>query len=167
MKRYCFDTSGISNPLETMPEDIHTTMWSRVIEVFESGSIAVTAEIYEEMTRVPGGIGECVKAKKNELLLEVNADGWDWQKYLDCSNGIILAHRDFISEYTGGSPRTVGLTDVSIVALGKSLELPVVSMEKLVTAPDAQKRRIPNVCVAEGVEHLDFNDFLRREGLSF
>jgi hypothetical protein len=40
-------------------------------------------------------------------------------------------------------------------------------MEKLITAPNAKKKRIPNICQAEGVEHLDFNDFLRREGLSF
>jgi hypothetical protein len=33
MKKYCLDTSGLSNPLEFMPEDIHVTLWG-VLSVF-------------------------------------------------------------------------------------------------------------------------------------
>jgi hypothetical protein len=138
MKKYCFDTSGISNPLETMPEDIHASMWTKVVEIFESGSVAVTTEIYEEMVLVPGMIGNCINGHKEQLLLEINDDGWDWPHYVECSNGLIIAHREFISEYSGGSPKTVGLNDISIVALGKALGLPVVSMEKLITAPNRE-----------------------------
>jgi hypothetical protein len=167
MKRYCFDTSGISNPLETMPEDIHASLWTKVIEIFEDGSVAVTAEISQEMTNIPGLIGKCVNANKDQLVLEVNAVDWDWQKYVTCSNELIATHRAFISEYTGGSPKTVDLIDMSIIALAKALGLPLVSMEKLITAPGAQKKRIPNICQHEGIEHLDFNDFLRREKLTF
>lgn len=43
MKRYCFDTSGISNPVETMPDDIFESLWLKVIAVIEAGEIAVTA----------------------------------------------------------------------------------------------------------------------------
>lgn len=106
MKRYCFDTSGVSNPLEAMPEDIHSSM-RRVVEIFEAGAIAVTSEIYHEMTDIPGAIGTCINAHKGQLLLEV------------------------------------------------------------IIAPEAKKRRIPNICQAESVEHLDFNAFLRREGWRF
>ena len=35
MKKYAFDTSGISNPLESMPEDIHESLWNGFNIVFE------------------------------------------------------------------------------------------------------------------------------------
>ncbi len=41
MKKYAFDTSGISNPLESMPEDIHESMWKNFKEkILPSGIIA-------------------------------------------------------------------------------------------------------------------------------
>ena len=67
-----------------------------------------------------------------------------------------------------GSAKTICLNDLTIIALAKTLGLPVVSMERLVSeGPGTKKRRIPNICKAEGVEHLSFNDFLRREKLTF
>jgi hypothetical protein len=52
---------------------------------------------------------------------------------------------------------------MSIIALGKTLSLPVVSMEALIMQPESKNRRIPNICQIETVEHLTFSDFLRRE----
>src|SRR5580704_19617184 len=59
MKKYAFDTSGISNPLESMPEDIHESMWGNFkTKILPSGIIAVTQEIYDEMGSIPGSVGE-------------------------------------------------------------------------------------------------------------
>lgn len=165
MKRYCFDTSAISNPLEFLPEDIHGWLWVRVCETIESGVIAVTTEIYEEMTHIPGMVGECIKANRNNLLLEVGHSGWSWGAYVASASTLQITHRDFISEFTGGSPRTVGLNDISIIALAQSLGLPLVSMEVRVVDPSARKRKIPNVCDIESISHFDFNGFLRAEGI--
>jgi hypothetical protein len=61
----------------------------------------------------------------------------------------------------------VGLKDVSIIALAKTLKLPLVHMEKPNTHQPSQKRmRIPDVCDKEGVKHLTFNEFLRAEGIT-
>lgn len=100
MKRYCFDTSGISNPLETMPEDIHDSMWKKFHDIIVAGYIAVTKEIYDEMILIPGAIGTCIKKNKDKMLLEVNKGDWNWQAYLGNSNAMIVAHKAFISEYT-------------------------------------------------------------------
>ncbi len=129
MKKYCFDTSGFSNPLEAMPEDIHDSMWMKVKAIIADGRIAVTAEIYDEMERIGGDLGQCVKDHKAEMLLEVGDASWNWSAYKACAAEIQTAHHDFISEYCGGSPKTVCLNDISIVALAKSLSLPIVSME--------------------------------------
>jgi hypothetical protein len=73
-----------------------------------------------------------------------------------------MEHHKFISEYNGGSKKTVGLNDMSVIALAKSLGLPLVSMEVSVQSSSV-KRRIPDVCAIEAVEHLSFSDFLRKE----
>jgi hypothetical protein len=71
-------------------------------------------------------------------------------------------HHDIISEYNGGRKGTVGLNDVSIVALAKTLGLPVISMESPNFQSTDKRVRIPGLCAKEGVEHLTFNEFLTK-----
>jgi hypothetical protein len=165
MKKYCFDTSGISNPLEAMPEDIHKTMWRKVTEIIKRGEIAVTKEIHDEMVLIPGNVGSIIRLREDALVLEVNENSWDWRTYLAHSSTMNRVHHQYISEYCGGSKKTVCLNDMSGIALAKTLGLPLVSMEARVGA-STTKRRIPDVCSIEGVQHLNFNDFLRREGIA-
>lgn len=150
-----------------MPEDIHKTMWKGFRERVENGMIATTTEIHDEMCHIPGDVGACLIASKSSIILEVGED-WDWHTYLAHAERMQVDHKDFISEFTGGSAKTICLNDLTIIALAKTLGLPVVSMERLVSEdPGTKKRRIPNICKAENVEHLGFNDFLRREKLTF
>lgn len=166
MKRYCFDTSGISNPAETLPDDLFEPIWRGVMGVIEEGAIAVTTEIYDEMHgSIRGLVGECIDANRAKLLLEIGDGTWDYGAYAATVTAMQLRQREFIRESTTGSPKTVGLADISIIALAKALTLPVVSMEKPIRNDSKTKRKIPDVCQIEGVEHLDFNAFLRREGI--
>jgi hypothetical protein len=59
---------------------------------------------------------------------------------------------------------TVGLNDITIIALASALEVPVVSME-VSAASSIRKKRIPDVCNELGITHLTFNEFLRTEGI--
>ncbi|MDQ3695478.1 MAG: DUF4411 family protein [Chloroflexota bacterium] len=166
MKKYCFDTSGLTNPLQHMPEDLHEGMWKQVRAFIEFGQVAVTTEIYEELIRVPGALGNCIRSNKQHLVLEVGDDAWDWKAYVMHSNEIVTSYQGFISEYNGNIKGTVGMNDVSIIALAKSLDISVVSMESPILVPGNQsqtKRRIPDICGSEKILHLTFNDFLRRE----
>lgn len=169
IKRYCFDTSGITNPLESMPADIHGSMWAAFRLMVEHGLVAATAEIYAEMCHIIGPVGQCLTDCKSEVLLEVGDPEWDWKTYLQYAAQMQVTHQEFISEYGGnGSAKTICLNDITSIALAKTLKIPVVSMEAFVKEdPGTKKRRIPNICKSEGVEHLTFNDFLRREKLSF
>ena len=163
MKKYCLDTSGLSNPLEHMPEDIHVTLWHRVADVIQGGHMSATAEIYEELTHINGKIGSCLKSRKDDIMLDVGDGRWDWNSYLAHAKRMAVAHRKFISEYNGNRKGTVGLIDLSIIAMGKAMSLPVVSMENLIKPPIGSCLRIPNVCKLESVEHLTFSEFLRKE----
>ena len=51
--------------------------------------------------------------------------------------------------------------------LGKALALPVISMETACAQnPSTKSRKIPDVCTAEKVVHMTFNDLLRAEGIT-
>jgi hypothetical protein len=149
-----------------MPEDIHESLWTRVKAVIERGEIGVTREIYDEMTHITGSVGECIRANEDALLLELGQSVWDFTLYIEHSQRMLIQHRDFISEFCGGSKKTVGVNDVSIVCLGQTLKIPVISSEKpCAQMPNAKKRHIPDICGAESVLHMTFNDFLRAEGI--
>jgi hypothetical protein len=163
MAAYCLDTSGFSNPLEVMPEDIHESIWAQVAGLVKANKFSVTAEIYDELCHLPGPIGECIKSNKGILQLELEEDAWDWQTYLTHYERMKVQYAAFISEYNGRRKNTVGLNDLTIIALAKTLGLPVVSSEKRLNSPqDSEKRRkIPDICDNEGVPHMTFNDLLR------
>lgn len=165
MKQYCFDMSGISNPLETMPIDIYTSMWQQVGDVLVSGSVAVTREIYDEMASIGGVIGDKICNNQDALLLEVGNGDWDWENYQRYAGEMQVTYGSVISELNGGRKNTIGLNDLSIIALAKTLKLPVVSMEARLQQSSETKKRIPEVCDLEYVTHWDFNAFLRNAGI--
>src|SRR6266481_1705209 len=166
MKAYCLDTSGVSTPLEFMPEDIHSSIWSAVADLVTAGKFAVTAEIYEELCHLPGALGDCIKANEENLQLEIEEDSWDWKSYLGCYEEMKKKYQAVISEYNGNRKNTVGLKDLTIIALAKTLKLPVISSEKKLNAlQESDKRqKIPDICDKESVAHMSFNDLLRAEG---
>jgi hypothetical protein len=166
MKKYCLDTSGLSTPLEFMPEDIHPTIWTKIAELIVAGTFAASTEIYEELKHLPGPIGECLKANSDNIQMEIEED-WDWQAYLVNYAEMEARHHDVISEHNGNRKNTIGVNDLTIIALAKTLGLPVVSSEKKTSVEQDSSRRqkIPDICAKEGVEHLNFNDLLRAEGI--
>jgi len=165
MKRYCIDTSGLSNPLETMPEDIFGTLWENAGGLITSGVFACTTEIFDELVLIPGTIGKLIKHHKSDIIMEIEDSSWNWEGYVKFSGQMNQTHHGFISEYTGGSPKTINLADLSIIALAKTLALPVISMEVDVQNSPT-KRRIPNICKSENIKHLSFTEFLRKEKIS-
>ncbi|PCI51056.1 MAG: hypothetical protein COB49_02965 [Alphaproteobacteria bacterium] len=162
MKKYCLDTSGISNPWGDLPHDIFNSLWENIEELIVKGIFAVTLEIYEEQLLIPNPLGEIIKVNKNTMLLEIGQDDWNWPGYIEISNDLNGKYNNFISEYTGRSPRTIGLNDMTIIALAKTLNLPVVSME-VSSMNSLTKRKIPDICKLENVGHLTFNELLRAE----
>jgi|SRR5579872_7307309 len=167
MKKYCLDTSGLSTPLEFMPEDIHPTIWAKIAELITAGTFAATTEIYEELKHLPGPIGDCLKANAANVQMEIEEEAWDWQTYLTNYAEMEARHYDVISEHNGNRKNTISVNDLTIIALAKTLGLPVVSSEKKTSVDqDSTKRqKIPDICAKEGVEHLSFNDLLRAEGI--
>jgi hypothetical protein len=57
-----------------MPEDIHSSLWLKIAGLITEGKFAVTVEIYEELTHLPGPIGDCIKANGAVLQLEIEEE---------------------------------------------------------------------------------------------
>lgn len=132
-----------------------------------SGAIAVNKEVLDEIVYIPSGIGDFVSENSKLILLEVGQSHWDWNSYLEHNTAAQDKYHDYISEFNKNIKGTIGLNDLSIISLAKILELPLVSMEKRIGKNSPCRRKIPDICDYEGVEHLDFNDFLRRESFKF
>lgn len=149
-----------------LPEDVplYRPIWQCVIRAIEAGKIGVTAEIYKEMCHITGDVGECIRASKDRLLMEVDDPSWDGAKYIAHFNRMRKTHGEWIAEYAMKSPaKTICLRDLTSVALAKSLKLPLISEES--SANDSPKhKRIPDICSLENVVPYSFNQFLRTEG---
>ena len=166
MKKYCLDTSGLSFAIQVMPEDIYVSLWTQLCNRVKAGYFAATAEIYEELTHIPGDVGQCLKDHDAQVKLEVGAGGWDYASYLSNFDALHPKYEPFING-TGGSKMSLSMPDFSIVMLGKALSLPVISMEiACANNPSTKSRKIPDVCAAEKVVHMTFNDLLRAEGIT-
>lgn len=167
MAKFCIDTSGLSNPYDTMPEDIHGSLWTAVRKFIQDGHAAVTKEVFDEMILIDGGLGDFIAGAKDAVLHEIGQDHWDWNSYVAHVARMQTDYGPFISELNGGTKRTVGLIDLSIIALAKTLGLPLLSMERKVGEASPNKRRIPDICGYEKIDHVEFSDFLRHEGMKF
>src|SRR4051794_37942866 len=99
-KKYCLDTSGLSNPLDSMPEDIlfYQPIWESIQTKIKSGLFAVNTEIYDELCLLPGKIGACISSNKDKLVLEIGGN-WNWSGYLEIFEKMRERHKSIISEY--------------------------------------------------------------------
>ncbi len=168
MRRYVMDTSWISNPVMDLPQDIHVSLWQRVAALLEEGAFCWNQEIWEEMDgSIYGDIANSLQiCQDNGGCFELGQDRWDWAEYIEHLNDIKARYAGYISEYNGNRSSTIGLNDCSIVCLGKTLGLPVASMEKQNVHPSPKRMRIPELCNREGIPHLDLNELLRAEGIT-
>ena len=157
--------SGFSNPIQSMPEDIYESLWEQLRDRVRGGLFAATTEIYEELGHLTGEVGQCIRDHESKIKLEVGSGNWNYQLYLANFNALHPKYQRYITG-TGGSKASLSMADFSIVILAKTLALPVVSMEvPCAHNPDSMKRKIPDVCTAENVAHMTFNELLRAEGI--
>jgi hypothetical protein len=151
-----------------MPEDLYGPVWIKVIGLVRAGIFCCNAEIAEQYMHIEGAVGDCLREHIPTMLYEIGRPHWDWNGYVSHFNRMKVVYQAFISEYNGNRKNTVDVSDVSLVALAKTLCLPVVSMEGFDRGEgSAKKMRIPRLCDCEGVDHKTFNELLRTERVRF
>lgn len=166
MKKYCLDTSGLSNPLQLMPEDIYPSVWAAIEPLVGSGIFALTSEIYAEMSEgIYGRMGDYIRQNESSLVMEIGDEEWDFLSFINHSNRMQAAYEQFISERNGNRKDTLGMNDLSIIALARMPGLPVISMENR-RHPSTVRAAIPDICDHESIYHMTFNDLLRAERIT-
>jgi hypothetical protein len=158
--------SGLITPIQGMPEDIHVSLWGQISDRVKAGIFATTAEVYDELTHIPGDVGQCIQDHEAQIKLEIGSGDWDFAVYLAHFGHYHSKYEPFING-TGGCKMSLSMPDFSICVLGKTLALPVVSMETpCAHNPGTMSRKIPDVCAAESVVRMTFNYLLRAEGIT-
>ena len=161
--KYCLDTSGFSSPLMDQPEIVYVKLWTTVRELVSQGIFCWNTEISEEMTGIYGQTGDEIRNSNRNCCFEVGQDKWNWQEYLIVVEDWRVKYHNYISEYNGSRKNTIGLNDLSIVAMAKVVALPLISMEKrnLHGNSSTTKMRIPDLCDREGIKHLSFLSLIK------
>lgn len=165
--KYCLDTSGFSNPLMEMPEDIHINLWKNVESKVYQEIFCWNVEIDKEIALIKGSIGRTLISCRNTCLFEVGKGNWNWKAYLEEYKMWCKTYRDYISEFNHDRKDTISLNDLSIVCFAKNLNLPIFSMEKPNLGQRSTKKiRIPELCSTVNVQHYNFIQICRKEGIT-
>ncbi len=163
MPKYCLDTSGLSNPYVNMPEAVYPTVWNPIYSLIQSNLLCWNEEIDAELQLIQGKLHSVLKNASKQCCYKIDDTTWAWQSYLNTYKTWDAKYYAYISEYNNNRKNTIGKNDISIVALSKTLNLPLISMEVPVSV-DAKKRlHIPDLCSKEGIKHLTFNELLIAE----
>jgi hypothetical protein len=150
-----------------MPEDIHRTLWLNVVLKVQSQIFCWNEEIASELASIRGPVGDALNSCNGSCCYEVGKGSWNWAGYVSTNNAWRKQFQQFISEYNGNRKNTIGLNDLSIVALAHTLRLPVISMESQnLGQPSLTKMRIPDLCKAVGIQHYNFTQLCRKESIS-
>lgn len=150
-----------------MPPDIHVTLWRQILDHADRGTFCWNREIWKQLELIQDAqVLSSLRRCNRVALLQVGQANWPFQLYLDHLERVKNSYGAFISEYNGNRKSTVNLVDCSIVCLGMTLELPVLSMETPPKQQSQTKMRIPELCMKENVLHYDVNQFLRQEGIT-
>ena len=166
MPKYCLDTSGLSNPYANMPEAEYPTVWKSIYPLIQSNLLCWNEEIDAELQLIQGKLHSVLKNARKQCCYKIGDTTWSWQSYLNTYTTWNTKYRDYISEYNNNRANTIGKNDISIVALSKTLDLPLISMEVPVSSGAKKRLHIPDLCSKEGIRHLTFNELLIAEKIT-
>lgn len=155
---YSLDTSALSNPLEKMPPSLlaYIPIWNFIYQEISNIKFLITWEIYEELMRLENdALVSYLKTCKDQMVYEK-------EDFHLMYKNLKEEYSQYIYKLGATSRNTVTSVDISVIALAKVKNIPVISME--VSAGNSEKKkRIPDICAMEKIEHLTFNDYLKRE----
>ncbi len=151
-KIYVVDTCSFTTLHKIYPKDVFPGVWEKVDELIKSGRLISVDEVYQEIDRQDDGLAKWAKSNK-DIFMPLNEEVQDAAKDIVNRFTKIL---DFKKNKSGADPFLIGLA--------KTLEdSVVVTEEKYSGGPD--KHKIPDICDALTISHMNFLSMLKSEGL--
>lgn len=156
---YLFDTNIFIRSKNEMPADIWPTFWARMIDIVNSGEVYTSEKVKEEIARGNDELTQWMKNNAPEsFYCPVDADViTKYAQVLNWANGI----ERFTPEALG---QFATVADAYLVATAAAKGLTIVTYE---TSDPRCKRRVklPDACIAMGVNYCDLNAALRNLGI--
>lgn len=153
MAKYVFDSNIFINLQRRQPIDIYPSLWSKIGELMDDGTIISSQEVYDEIMIGGDELEEWAKARKQCFL----PSSVPVQQKV---RAILVSHRGLVE---GGKKKNSA--DPFVVALATQERCKVVTEET--RTRDAKVPKIPDVCDAYQIECLDFVGFAREVKFAF
>lgn len=151
--RYIFDSNIFINLQRRQPIDVYPSVWEKISDLMENGTIISSLEVYEEIVNNKDALSEWVKKRKKYFLpSEVNVQ-----------NEVRRILKDYRGLVEGGKKKNSA--DPFVIALALLTGFSIVTEE--IHSNNEQAPKIPNVCDACGILYYDFVKFSREMKLIF
>lgn len=153
MAKYVFDSNVFINLQQRQPRDIYPSVWKKIEELMDDGTIISSREVYEELSLGDDSLAEWAKNRKEQFLPSEEC-------IQEKVRMILLEYRGLVE---GGKKRNNA--DPFVIALSQEKECILVTEETKSNSIVAPK--IPNICEAIGVKYTNFVGFVRNMSISF
>lgn len=163
--KYIIDTSSLTQAYRTYYSfDIAPSFWSFLASQFTNAGLASIDKVYEELKLGKDALyGWLAAPNLKGLLIDTKSDADILAHYIH-----LMQWADAQSQYKQLAKERFAAfenADPWIIATAMAHQATVVSME--VSAPAAQSAiKIPDVCAAMGIRHIDSFSFLQETGFS-
>lgn len=153
MAQYVFDSNIFINLQRRQPIDIFPSLWSKISELMENGSIISSREVYDEIMIGGDDLEKWAKSRREYFLpssVPVQQEVRD----------ILASHRGLVE---GGHKKNSA--DPFVIALAKQENCKVVTEET--RTRNSKSPKIPDVCDTYHIECLNFVEFAREVKFAF
>lgn len=149
MAKYVFDSNIFINLERRQPIDIYPSLWNKISELMENGTIISSREVYDEIMIGDDALKKWVKDRKEYFL----PSSVPVQQEV---RTILMEHRGLVE---GG--RKKNSADPFVIALAKLKYCKIVTEE--IRSNNNESPKIPNVCDHYDIKCINFVDFMREE----
>ena len=154
--RYCLDSGVfIESWHRYYAQDVFPTLWCRLAEGLENGTLVSSDVVLEELRR-----------KDDEILMWCNTYV---ESFLEATESIQLRQKQIIAEFPNMVSQGSGIgssrADPWVIATGAEIGCCIVSFERLPAS--SKKPKIPYVCQELQIRHKTLLEVMQAEGWSF
>lgn len=153
MIAYCIDTSSLVQAwVRAYPIRYFEPLWDKIDELIKDGRLFSSIEVLNELEKRDDDLFAWAKDRK-DIFLE-----------LDDEPG-----QDKMAHLMGGYPRLVdtrknkSIADPFVIAIAAIADPPLTVITEENATGNIEKPKIPDVCVAEGLESMKFLDLIVQE----
>lgn len=152
--KYVFDSNIFIGLQQRQPRDVYPSVWNKIDELMEDGTIISSMEVYEELSLGDDALSVWAKNRKECFLpSEISLQ--------ERVREILAADRGLVE---GGKKKNCA--DPFVIALAQEKDCVVVTEEARSNNPSVVPK-IPDICEKYGVKHINFVGFVREMKLAF